>query len=362
MNILVIPDVGRSFNAVRPEAAIYIGLAKAGHRITILTDPNGPFANAYRENDIRLIDLVPGKKIDLAAIRKINRIIKQENIDIVYATKSRTIPNAAFACVGTKARLVVYRGTTGGLYWHDPANYLSLFHPRVDGIICNCDAANEYVRPKVRKKILPFVTTIYKGHDLAWYQSPKADLKSMGISENAFNLLCVGSDREHKGMRYMIEAAGYLSDLTDLNIILVGNNFDREPFISQIKATGMAERIYQPGFREDVPQIAGACDLFVLPSVREALSRAVLESMAYATPVITSDCGGPTEIVEHGFNGYVVPVKDGKSIAERVRFLYNNRATLKEFSANCQHTIKTKLSHERTVANYIAYFESILAA
>ena len=362
MNILILPDVGRSYNSVRPEAEIYIGLAKAGHNVTIMTDLSGVYVPHFREANIKLIELVPRKKISRSAIKLIRQAIVNEKIDLVYATRSRTISNAALACTGTKAKLVTYRGTTGGLYWHDPINFLGTLHPRVDGIICVSNAVEAHVKGKVRKKIHPFVRTIYKGHDLDWYRSDATDLNSLGVNPDHFNILSVGSNRPHKGMKYLIEAASYLKDLEKLNIILVGDGFNKEPFTSQIQQTGMADRIIQPGFRSDVPQLAAACDLFILPSVREGLPRAMIESLSYGTPAITTNSGGPAEVIEDGVNGFIVPNQDAKAIAEHIRTLYNDRILLQSLSQNCEETIRAKFDHHQTVKNYIHFFEEIISA
>ncbi|MEY8215286.1 MAG: glycosyltransferase family 1 protein, partial [Colwellia sp.] len=58
MNILIIPNRGRSFNAVRPEAECYIGLAKAGHTITIMTCDSNAYIEKYQEAGLKIIPLV----------------------------------------------------------------------------------------------------------------------------------------------------------------------------------------------------------------------------------------------------------------------------------------------------------------
>ncbi|MGX5201230.1 glycosyltransferase family 4 protein [Aliikangiella sp. IMCC44632] len=366
MNILIIPDVGRSFNSVRPEAEIYIGLANAGHKVTIMTDLNGAYAERYAQHNIDLVELKMDKKLSLSAINKIRKLIKSKKIDIVYASKSRTIPNAAFGCIGTTAKMVAYRGTTGGLYKSDLTNYLSILHPRVNGIIGVSNAVTAHVKSSVRKKIHPFVKTIYKGHDLSWYSQPPSDLSALATKSDqitqpdAFNVLCIGSKRPHKGMQYMIEAAAKLTHLPKLNILLVGDHFDCEPFLTQIQQTGMAERIIMPGFRNDVPQLAGACDLLVLPSLREGLPRAVLESLAYATPVIASANPGTMEVIKDGVNGLIVPLKNSQAIADKITQLYQDKALYSQLKSQTQATIKNQFSHQKTVLEYEKYFTELL--
>lgn len=360
MNILIIPNRGRSFNAVRPEAECYIDLAKAGHSVTIMTCDSNAYIERYQEAGLEIIPLVSLKKHSWAVIKQIHQYIKEHNIDIVYATESKGIPNAAFACIGTKAKMIAYRGTTGGLYKSDISNYLCMFHPRINGVICVSDAVTKYVKPKIRKTIQAKVTTIYKGHDLAWYQENAVELSSLATHSDNFNIICIGSPRPQKGMQYMLDAMKELNGIDNIRLILVGDNFDCEPFISKIKATGIADKIIQTGFRSDVPQIAKACDVLVLPSEREGLPRVVLESLAVGTPVITSANEGAMEIIEDEINGYVVPIGDGKAIANRIRLLIENKELLQQLSDNAQKTIATNMSHEKTVIDMENYFQRML--
>lgn len=360
MKILVIPNRGRSYHAVRPEAECYLDLAKKGHEIIIMTCDTNAYIAEYQKAGLTIIPLASLKKHSWAVIKQIHQYIKQHSIDIVYATESNGIPNAAFGCIGTKAKMIAYRGTTGGLYKTDLSNYLCMLHPRINGVICVSEAVTKHVKPKMRHAIQSKVVTIYKGHDIAWYQEEAIHLNSLNTHKDNFNIVCIGSPRPQKGMQYMLDAMKSLSDIDNIRLILIGDNFDCEPYSSNIKATGMADKILQTGFRSDVPQIAKACDVLVLPSEREGLPRVVLESLAVGTPVITSANEGAMEIIDDEINGYVVPIGDGKAIAERIRLLTKNPELLQQLNANAQKKIATDMSHNKTVKEIESFFHFIL--
>jgi glycosyltransferase involved in cell wall biosynthesis len=360
IKILVIPNRGRSYNAVRPEAECYIGLAKLGHDITIMTCMTNAYIEEYKKFNITIVELASLKKYSGAVIKQIHQYIKQHDIDIVYATESKGIPNAAFGCIGTKAKMIAYRGTTGGLYKSDVSNYLCMLHPRINGVICVSEAVTKYVKPKMRPAIQSDVTTIYKGHNLAWYEDEAVELSSLDSQTTNFNIVCIGSPRPQKGMQYMLDAMLYINDIENIKLILVGDSFDCEPYRSHIKATGMHDKIFQTGFRSDVPQIAKACDILVLPSEREGLPRVVLESLAVGTPVITSANEGAMEIIENQFNGYVVPIGNATAIADKLRMLYQDRQTLAKLASNATSVIKDKMSHHKTVTIMEQYFQKMI--
>jgi glycosyltransferase involved in cell wall biosynthesis len=361
MKILIIPNRGRSYNAVRPEAECYIALAKAGHEITVMSSATNAYIDEYKKSSITFIELKTLKKHSWSVIKQIHQYIKQHDIDIVYATESKGIPNAAFGCIGTKAKMIAYRGTSGGMYKTDPSNYLCMLHPRINGVICVSSPCTVNVKSKVRSSIKTNVETIYKGHDLNWYHDPAVDLTTIGSDDKYFNILCVGSPRPHKGTHILLEAAKELNDIADLRIIIVGDKLQREPFTTHRKNSGMSERIILPGFRNDVPAIAKACDLLILPSLsKEGLTRTVLESLSNGTPVVSSANDGVLETIEDGVNGYLVPIGDTSAIADKVRMLYQDKEKLATLSANASQVIKDKMSHTKTVIHIEQYFKKIL--
>ena len=324
-----------------------------------MTNKESKYIQRYLEHNVKVIETEHKKKIDFKIIKKTKEIIKEAKIDIVFATSSRTIPNAIFACIGTKAKLVAYRGTTGGMYRHDPSAYINILNPRVDAVICVAEAIKTHISKQVftsSKKIV----TIQKGHDESWYNQNSLDLKEFGTNRDNFNIVCVANVRPHKGLIYAIEATKYLSDIKDLHLLLIGSKMSEEPYLSAIENSGMKDRIHLTGYRHDVPDIMAACDLLIQPSIREGLPRVALESIASGTPIIASNNEGNMEVVDDGFNGYLVPIKDSKAIAQKVRKLYNEPEKLQELSNNCIHKIQNELSHQTTVKKYIEFFESLL--
>src|SRR6185369_8291313 len=70
------------------------------------------------------------------------------------------------------------------------------------------------------------------------------------------------------------------------------------------------EAVRFTGQRADVARLLGAMDVFVLPSLKEALPIAVLEAMAMGLPAVATRVGGVPEVVEDGTTGFVVPPGD----------------------------------------------------
>jgi glycosyltransferase involved in cell wall biosynthesis len=72
------------------------------------------------------------------------------------------------------------------------------------------------------------------------------------------------------------------------------------------------------GKRIDTLEILSVTDIFVLPSLWEGMSIALLEAMASGVPVIATNVGSNPEVVTNGINGFIVPPKDSKSLADKM--------------------------------------------
>ncbi len=340
---------------------MFIGLTKRGHDITIVVKPDCLYVPRLKSLGIRILHCYPSRKISLSTIKALRRELSTHAYDIFYANCSVTIGNAAFSAIGFPVKLVTYRGTVRGAYWHDPSNYLTIFHPRVDGIVCVAEAVRQYLLPRFTNRSTRLVT-IHKGHDSTWYDKAPADLTEFGITDKDFTVACVANARPHKGVRFLLEAAKALSDIDNLHILLVGRNINVEPNMSLIKQSGMADRIHLAGFRHDAPELIAASKVLVLPSIGgEGLPRVVLESMGCGIPPIATDTAGTAEVVEDGRNGYVVAVGDPGAIADKVRYLYENPKLVESMSAECCKTIDNEMSVRVAIDRYIDFFETLMA-
>ncbi len=361
MNILVCTSANSSFNSLRPEHEIYISMAKAGHNISIITHHNDVYSNRFREHGINVIEKPIVKKISISSIRLIRQTIKQKSIDIVYATNSKSIPNAALACIGLKTKLIAYRGTASGLYWHDPGNYLGLLNPRIDGIVCVSKYVYDFVSSKAGLKNKSIIT-IYKGHDTGWYKNTPADLSEFGIKKDDFTAICVTNARPHKGLHVVLNAVNQLSDISNFHLLLVGNGIDEEPYKSLYESNKLKSRIHLAGYRNNAPELIAASSILIQPSISgEGLPRVILESLAYGTPVIASANPGSMEIIDDDVNGRITPIGDSTALASDLRKLHDSPKALQTLSNNSLIKLENEMSHKQTVKKYIQYFESLLA-
>ncbi|MDX2320725.1 MAG: glycosyltransferase family 4 protein [Moritella sp.] len=357
MKILVCASYLHAWNSIRPEAEIFVEMAKQGHQITIMTEGNAEYVSRLREHNINVIDCYPSKKICFTAIKTIRQELATGNYDIVYAFNSKTIPNAAFACIGFDVKLIAYRGTTGGLYRHDPSAYLTQLHPRVDGVVCVSQAVQQDVVKRVWKN-KHNVVTIYKGHQLDWYQVEPTKRSEFGLNDDNIIAVCATHVRPSKGISILVQAT-HLIDNPNFHLILAGSGY--EPHFDEIKASPMADRIHLIGHRSDIPSLMTMADFQVQPSISgEGLPRTIIEAMANGTTSVVTTTGGSPELVNDNETGYVVETNNAPAFASAMNKLIKDKVHCHAMGKAAQQNLAQHFSSSETVKQHLAYFTKLL--
>lgn len=356
MKILVCTSYLHAWNSLKPEAEIFFELVRQGHEVTIMTQGESEHVTKLKENGIRVIDAYPKRKICFDTIKKIRHELRSNDYDICYAFNSKTIPNAAFACIGFRVKLVVYRGTTGGLYRHDPSAYLTILHPRVDGVVCVSEAVRQDVIKRVWKG-QSNVVTIYKGHSLDWYIVPPTERSEFGLNDDDVNAVTAAHVRPSKGISVLLEATKYIT-APNFHLILAGSGY--EPHFDEMKNSPMSERIHYIGHRKDIPSIMRMADFQVQPSISgEGLPRTIIEAMANGTTSVVTTTGGSPELVDDGVSGLIVPVADAKALGEAMNKLANDKALCEQMGEAAKNRLSNDFNAKITVEKHLELFNRL---
>ena len=140
-------------------------------------------------------------------------------------------------------------------------------------------------------------------------------------------LVFVGRLTAIKGLRVLIEAfAQAHATRPGLSLTLVGDGDDRAHLERLAAPLGSAVRFAGFLSQDGVAEALAEADAMVLPSFAEGLPVVLMEAMASARPVIATQVGGVSELVEDGINGFVVPAGDAETLAERIGRLADDPA------------------------------------
>jgi glycosyltransferase involved in cell wall biosynthesis len=154
--------------------------------------------------------------------------------------------------------------------------------------------------------------TLYNGIDLTRFNNtgilPNVRKILLDLNEDDIVLITVAVLREPKGIQYMIRAFSSLLDkFSNAHYVIVGDGEYRKPLEELARTLGVADRVRFLGYKENIPELLSTSNLFVFPTLNDALPTVLLEAMATGLPIVASEIGGVPEILVHEKNGLLVP-------------------------------------------------------
>jgi glycosyltransferase involved in cell wall biosynthesis len=173
------------------------------------------------------------------------------------------------------------------------------------------------------------------------------------------SLLCsVGRLDPSKGHAYFLRALAQLDPGHPFRAVLVGDGPQRHRLQRIAEKLGLADRVQLLGVRRDVAEIVAASDVFVLASLNEGLSQAMLEAMALGTPVVATDVGGTADAVVPGRTGWLVPAGDATVLATAIAQALDDRRQATTRATAARELIQEEFSW----ASHLARLEDLYRA
>jgi glycosyltransferase involved in cell wall biosynthesis len=306
------------------------GLSRRGHRVAIVSRPEGDVRQRASERGLEFTPLPLKHEFDFGSARRLGRLYDERGVDVVHAHKGIAHSMALFATAFSKRKpvLVVNRGVSFPL---DVFNRIK-FHVRLGGVVTVCEDIKKVIVASGR---IPAekVHVIYAGVDLAVFDPGKADgqkvRREWGVAGDETLLVQVGA-REWKGWRDLLAGAALLSkEFPKLKTAVVACKDDAQRALvsSVARDLGIGERVLPIGFRYDMPDVLMAADVVADMSYEGlGVTGTLREAMALGKPVIGSGAGGNPELIVDGQSGLLVPPRDTSALAAALRRLLADRA------------------------------------
>lgn len=147
--------------------------------------------------------------------------------------------------------------------------------------------------------------------------------KELNIPPDAFVLLSAGELNANKNNAVIISAMEQLKR-DDLHYVLCGVGDRENSLRMQAEKAGLQNNVHFLGYRNDIKALYKMADCFVMPSLREGLSRSLMEAMASGLPCVASRIRGNTDLIAEAEGGYLCETMDAAAYAEKLNFLANN--------------------------------------
>ena len=183
-------------------------------------------------------------------------------------------------------------------------------------------------------------------------------------SNEIFHIISIGRWHWVKGYDYAIDAMHALRQQGFRFIYTIIAGKPSEENIYHIRSLGLDAQIVveREMPHEQVMKHIAASDLLLLPSVSEGLANVALEAMALGTPVLSTRCGGMSELIEDGKTGFLVPMRDSRAIADRIKVIAGLPVSeLQEICRNAREQVERRHKLKNAIAEFIELYKGVLA-
>ena len=348
--------------AERMMANLASGLCSRGLRVDmVLAHASGPFLEDLDEG-VHVVDL--GQRTLRTSIPPFVRYLRREQPQIVVTTLAYTSVGAALAHAVARAdaKLFIREAST--------PSKRSTRHPKEFAIALMTRAAYRYAHrviavshgvaadlheslrlPVGRIKVLPnpVVTP-----DIS--EKAGLDPGHRFFDDATPVVLAVGRLHPDKGFDLLIRAFATVRARRAARLIVLGEGAERAALESLVERLGLKADVDLPGFVANPFAYMARSDAFVLSSWREGLPGVLIQAMATGCPVLATDCrSGPTEILDGGRYGPLVPVGDVEALASAIAKVLDEppeRETMRQASL--------RYSSDRIIEEYRTTFEEAL--
>ncbi len=252
------------------------------------------------------------------------RLLRKEGIDIVHSLNYR--PNFTDALltkwagrkfVSSRRNLRFWKGSDK-LHWGE-----GLRNRRTDLVIANAERLKQSTID-FEKVPADKVLVIYNGVPLQQADAAKTSdgwkevRTELDIPLGALVIGNMANLRPTKGQTYLLQAFQTVlrSSTRPVYLVITGQGPEEENLQKMIKELGLEQRAYLYKTSRDRFEVIRSFDIFVLSSLQEGFSNALVEAMVLGLPCVATDVGGNAEAVQHNITGLIVPPKESESLAQ----------------------------------------------
>ena len=231
-------------------------------------------------------------------------------------------------------------------------------------VFVNSDDPQYMIRQHI---IAPEKVLIIKsvGVDTNYFNPDAIPLKTITLLRDALHLkdqkvvLMVARAIWHKGIKEYYEAASILQN--ENTVFLLAGDIDEGNLSSADSNFLRQGNVVWLGHRDDILELTALCDIYVLPSYREGVPRTLLEAASMGKPIVATDVVGCREVVEHNYNGLLVPPKDATSLAMAIKSLLDNPQSARQMGEHGRIRAIKEFDTQHVVDQYLSLYQNYLS-
>ena len=319
------------------------GLSRRGHNTSLVCQPGTLLNERARQIGVRVHSITIRSEVGLISFMHLFAVLLRVRPDVLAFNTPKPIFMGTAASLLTSVRIrIIFRRVSFPLR----KNAFTRFKYRW-GIDCIV-AISESIRSQLQicGVSASKIKTIYEGLDLALY--PRQSRLSAHRPGEPIVVGTIAHLSREKGLRYLVEAASLIPDVrTKMRFVIVGDGECRQELEEQVRKRNLEDCFQFAGFQNDTIEHSKSFDIFVLPSLSEGLSSAILAAMALSLPVISTAVGGIPELIHHGENGLLVAPGDPVGLAGAIRQLAGDPEACLRMGRRGRQQIEERFTLER---------------
>lgn len=305
-----------------------------------------------RKNIFSLMIYFPALWLNVIRLR---RLIKKENVDLVVNNDFYNMLPSSYRFFGGKVPYVCYVRFIPSKFPQTLVRFWTSAHERYAARIIAVSNA-------VRKELPCRANTVVIGNELP--QNESVEFKE----STSTLILYPGNYIRGKGQEYALETFSTISrKYPQWKLRFVGgdmglqkNKLFKESLIQRCSELGLNDRVEWLGFTPDMMSQYNEAAVVLNFSESESFSLTVLEGMYYGKAVLATDCGGPSEIIDHEQNGLLVPVKDIAAMSASLERFLSDEAFRRLISVNAFIQIRDKFNSQKITAQLMSVYDSAM--
>ena len=177
--------------------------------------------------------------------------------------------------------------------------------------------------------------------------------RQLGARSGDLLILTVSRLAEDKGVKHLLEAVAILPRGEHrYRVFVAGDGPMRTRLEQYARDLRLSDVVTFLGFRQDVNELLAACDLVVLPSLREGLSITLLEAMAAAKPIIASSIGSNRELASQADMALLVPPANAKALAEAIQQCAHDPVLTARLATTARALFESRYTEDRMLDSY----------
>ena len=328
-------------------------------------------SNLKNKYDFKIIsyDTCLGRGVSLKRILDLKRQILKLKPDIVHFTGLQLSGfHLAVACklAGIKNTVVTVRGFSGDMIEFNPIKRILLtfiLEPLTLLLTRKVYGVSEFVASRKLLKLFSFKSmgAIYNFPPEPCMEEGRGRFRyEHGMSSTDVVAVSVARINKEKGYHILEGAIKRFQGIPNLKFVIVGEGDYSAKMQFNLQGQISSGQVKFLGYRDDISYILNDCDFFILPTLHETLSVALLEASMAGLALVASNTGGVPEIVADGYNGLLVTPGDVQELVESIGEVYKNNKLRGEFSSNALKRVNEKFSKDSIESDIDTIYQSLL--